>query len=389
MAEDWAADVKKFVPDADDAVIAAIVRYCGIALHNRDSSLVSFTDPVETGRVRDNFLKKKLGLTQADEVLDQAIAAVGERMKGVNFKNRVTVYYLLLDHFGLHHLFGGKSGLSGGGTAGVGGLAAGAAALGVAGLGDGEAEKTAPLVAPVETPAFAAGAVPPPVPPPAPDFVSAGVESGGTAAYGALDEGETKGGGIPWWLWLLLALLALALIWWLFFRPPSGETGAPAGGNDMAAAPAAGTSEGSVTAISNASASANGTDIAAAPVEGTVAIPAGAGVTTEARDGKPVVKVYFDTGKTDIVPAFAPAAEGLKAYLASHAGTSLAVSGYNDKAGNAAANAELSKNRAQAVKAALVSAGIADASVALVKPEEATDTTTSNEAARRVEVVVK
>jgi hypothetical protein len=28
--EDWAADVRKHVPDADSAVIAGIVRYCGI-----------------------------------------------------------------------------------------------------------------------------------------------------------------------------------------------------------------------------------------------------------------------------------------------------------------------------------------------------------------------
>ena len=32
MAEDWAADVKKYSPDADDAAIKGIVRHCGIAL---------------------------------------------------------------------------------------------------------------------------------------------------------------------------------------------------------------------------------------------------------------------------------------------------------------------------------------------------------------------
>ena len=99
MAEDWAANVKKYVPDADDDIIAGIVRYCGIALQKRDSSLVSFTDPAETGRVRENFLKKKLGLTDPDADLDAAIAGVGEKMKGENFRNRVTVYYLLADHF--------------------------------------------------------------------------------------------------------------------------------------------------------------------------------------------------------------------------------------------------------------------------------------------------
>ena len=41
MAESWAADVRKYVPDANEKAIAGIVKYCGIALQKRDSSLVS------------------------------------------------------------------------------------------------------------------------------------------------------------------------------------------------------------------------------------------------------------------------------------------------------------------------------------------------------------
>ena len=43
MAEDWAADVKKYVPNADAKAIAGIVRYCGIALQSKDASLISFS----------------------------------------------------------------------------------------------------------------------------------------------------------------------------------------------------------------------------------------------------------------------------------------------------------------------------------------------------------
>lgn len=90
-----------------------------------------------------------------------------------------------------------------------------------------------------------------------------------------------------------------------------------------------------------------------------------------------------------MVPAFAAAASGLKSYLEGHTGSTLAVSGYNDKTGNAAANAALSKRRAEAVKASLVTAGLSDAAVALVKPAEATDAKADNAAARRVEVAVQ
>lgn len=130
-------------------------------------------------------------------------------------------------------------------------------------------------------------------------------------------------------------------------------------------------------------------DMSAAPAEGSVQIPAGAGVTSDMRNGKPVVKVYFDTGKTDVTPAFGDAAGGLKTWLAGHDGSSLAVSGYNDASGNAAANVEISKSRAKAVRDALVAAGVAETSVALVKPEQTTDTSVDGNAARRVEVVVR
>lgn len=100
MTADWASDVRKYAPNADDKAIAAIVRHCGIALQKRDSSLVSFSDKAELDRIRDGFLKKKLALTAPDADLDKAIQAVGDKLKGDRTKNRVTVYYLLAEHFG-------------------------------------------------------------------------------------------------------------------------------------------------------------------------------------------------------------------------------------------------------------------------------------------------
>lgn len=32
MAENWAADVEKYVPDADEKAIAGIEKYCGIVM---------------------------------------------------------------------------------------------------------------------------------------------------------------------------------------------------------------------------------------------------------------------------------------------------------------------------------------------------------------------
>ena len=100
MAEDWSADVRKYVSNPDANAISAIVQFCGIALQKRDSSFVSFNDKEEMQRVRTNFLKKKLALTNPDAELDAAIKAVSDKMKSDHTKNRVTVYYLLAEHFG-------------------------------------------------------------------------------------------------------------------------------------------------------------------------------------------------------------------------------------------------------------------------------------------------
>ncbi len=103
---DWAADVKKYAPNADDAVIAKVVRHCGIALQKADSSLVSFSDPAELARVKKGFMTKKLEITD-EAKQDELLNSVKEQMKADRTKNRVTVYYLLAEKAGKLSIFGG------------------------------------------------------------------------------------------------------------------------------------------------------------------------------------------------------------------------------------------------------------------------------------------
>jgi hypothetical protein len=98
-AIDWADDVKRYAPNADNDVIAGIVRHSLVALKTRDSAVVSFGNPADARRVRENFCKKTLGLSDPDAVLDSAIGAVGQRMSDTTSPHRVTAYYLLADHF--------------------------------------------------------------------------------------------------------------------------------------------------------------------------------------------------------------------------------------------------------------------------------------------------
>jgi hypothetical protein len=96
---DHVAAVKKYAPKASDEVIGKIVKHLGIALHNRDSSLVAASDPSELKTVHDSWCKRKLGLTD-DAAIDAAIKQVAQTMHADHDKSRVAFYYLLAEHFG-------------------------------------------------------------------------------------------------------------------------------------------------------------------------------------------------------------------------------------------------------------------------------------------------
>jgi hypothetical protein len=95
---EYSADVAKYTSDVNEAAVVNIVKYCGIALRNKDSSLVSGSDPKELATVRDGFAAKKLGLSAEDA--DKGIQTVLGKLKGVNQKSRVTFYYLLAEATG-------------------------------------------------------------------------------------------------------------------------------------------------------------------------------------------------------------------------------------------------------------------------------------------------
>lgn len=91
-------DVQEYAADVNTDAVDKIVKYCGIALRNRDSSLVSTSDPEELDRVKVGFAAKKLGLSP--EEADAGIQKVASRMKTSRNKSRVTFYYLLAEETG-------------------------------------------------------------------------------------------------------------------------------------------------------------------------------------------------------------------------------------------------------------------------------------------------
>lgn len=190
--------------------------------------------------------------------------------------------------------------------------------------------------------------------------------AGGAAAATAAAK---KGGNGKWIALAVAAVLAL-----LAFKS--------CGNGEQAAAPAA--SEPAASAVSEAVAEAASAPAAASEASAPAPVAAdNARVVYE----NGVATFFFATGKNDV-------AEGAQTIVADvinagKDGKKLVVSGFADSTGNAAANEELSKQRAQAVQAFFEAQGVNAANIELRKPESTTGAVGNDVEGRRVEVKVE
>lgn len=225
-------------------------------------------------------------------------------------------------------------------------------------------------------PALAGAAAPsvPPIPTPTPTHTT-------TAA-------PAERSGIGKWLpWVIGALIVIFGISYCGKKKTDGDVMPPAATSTPAPSePAAPASVESVPAPAPAPV----TEPAPAPAAAdTTTDPVGAAVVDAMAQDVPLLRVFFDTGKTEIAPEFADKSKAFVDYLKANPDAKAVISGFNDPTGDPVKNAELSKKRAEAVQAALVAAGVPTDHTVLEKPAETTDTGTTNAASRRVDVMVR
>ncbi|MGF6763510.1 cytochrome c oxidase subunit 2 [Paraburkholderia sp. GAS33] len=150
----------------------------------------------------------------------------------------------------------------------------------------------------------------------------------------------------------------------------AGASGAAAAsGADAASGAAAASGGDAASGAAGAAPASSGSDSAAAS-QPQAALPA---------------NVYFETGKSTL-PGDAQAAVAAAAdYAKAHPDAKFTLSGFTDATGSAELNAKLAKSRAEAVRDALKSAGIAEDHIILKKPETVTGGSDPKEA-RRVQI---
>lgn len=99
-----------------------------------------------------------------------------------------------------------------------------------------------------------------------------------------------------------------------------------------------------------------------------------------------MVTFYFASGKAELAAGANEALADIVDGVAQ--GKTAVVSGFHDATGSAEINAELSKQRAMAVRDALVALGVSESSIELKKPEQMLASGGSAAEARRVEVAL-
>ena len=101
---------KQFMDDrnlrSNTELLAAVTKGLGPSIYKADAETVSGSDAKELATVKNNFLIKKLGLTDSKE-LDEGIEEVMERIgKSERKKYRAVVYYMLMKKFDKESVYG-------------------------------------------------------------------------------------------------------------------------------------------------------------------------------------------------------------------------------------------------------------------------------------------
>jgi len=103
----YAEDLKSkcgVTPDMD--LLTKVTIGCGPSIYDADASTVAASQEGELETVKDNFLIKKLGLSDGPELMDAINSVIDTYGRSERNKYRAVVYYLLTKHFGRESVYG-------------------------------------------------------------------------------------------------------------------------------------------------------------------------------------------------------------------------------------------------------------------------------------------
>ena len=103
----YAEDLKnKCGMDPDMDLLTKVTIGCGPAIYDADASTVAASQEGELETVKNNFLIKKLGLSDGPELMEAINKAMETYGMSERNKYRAVVYYMLTKHFGKESVYG-------------------------------------------------------------------------------------------------------------------------------------------------------------------------------------------------------------------------------------------------------------------------------------------
>jgi hypothetical protein len=91
-------------PDMD--LLTKVTIGCGPAIYDADASTVAGSQPSELETVKKNFLMKKLGLADSDDLMGAIDSVIETYGRSERNKYRAVIYYMLTKHFGKESVYG-------------------------------------------------------------------------------------------------------------------------------------------------------------------------------------------------------------------------------------------------------------------------------------------
>ncbi|MEM9575651.1 MAG: DUF2853 family protein [Pseudomonadota bacterium] len=102
----YADDLKnKCGVDPDMDLLTKVTIGCGPAIYDADAATVAASQQSELETVKQNFLVKKLGLSDGPELMEAINKVVETYGKSERNKYRAVVYYMLTKHFGKESIY--------------------------------------------------------------------------------------------------------------------------------------------------------------------------------------------------------------------------------------------------------------------------------------------
>lgn len=90
-------------PDMD--LLRKVTIGCGPAIYDSDAATVAGSQPGELQTVKQNFLIKKLGLSDSPELMEAINSVIETYGRSERNKYRAVIYYLLTKHFGKESVY--------------------------------------------------------------------------------------------------------------------------------------------------------------------------------------------------------------------------------------------------------------------------------------------